>query len=218
MMPAFPILKPLLLLTLLISGCAVIQKSPDFTALYGPTAPKQRFLNREAAAKQESQGAVLYWRDIKPILDRRCTVCHACYDTPCQLNLGSPEGLDRGATKRLVYDGKRMRPERPTRLFIDAQNTVGWRKEQFYPVHNERADSAAAALGNSLLAKLLQLKHEQPLPQGGRLPEDFAFELNRELECPTVEDFTAFRPKHPLWGMPYALPGLDDKERDIIFR
>ena len=44
-----------------------------------------------------------YWRDVKPILDNRCVVCHGCYDAPCQLNLGSYAGVTRGAHKDRVY-------------------------------------------------------------------------------------------------------------------
>ena len=31
---------------------------------------------------------VSYGRDVQPILTRKCVACHACYDSPCQLNLG----------------------------------------------------------------------------------------------------------------------------------
>ena len=44
-----------------------------------------------------------YLEEVKPILDKRCTVCHSCYNSPCQLKLDSFEGADRGATKRAVY-------------------------------------------------------------------------------------------------------------------
>jgi hypothetical protein len=206
------------LLFLALSSCAVIRKTPDYQALYGPSAPKQRLLGQEMAEQHEKLGYVSYWRDIQPLLERRCAVCHACYDAPCQLKLGSFEGLDRGATKQLLYDGKRMHPVAPTRLFIDAQDTAGWRKKRFFPVLNERADTAVAALDNSLLAKMLLLKRENPLPATGKLPETFKFELNRPLECPTMEEFGTFQAEHPQWGMPYALPGLGDSEQALIIR
>ncbi|HEY2512200.1 MAG TPA: fatty acid cis/trans isomerase, partial [Polyangiaceae bacterium] len=41
----------------------------------------------------------LYATSIRPIFDRRCVPCHACFDSPCQLSLQSFEGLDRGANK-----------------------------------------------------------------------------------------------------------------------
>ena len=47
---------------------------------------------------------VSYSRDIQPIFTHNCVACHACYDAPCQLNLGSGEGVERGASKATVYD------------------------------------------------------------------------------------------------------------------
>lgn len=191
---------------------------PDYEELYGPAVPKQRVLGTEDAARRETLGYVSYWKDVQPILDSRCVVCHACYDAPCQLRLGSFEGLDRGATKQLLYGGKRMSPSAPTRLFIDAQDTAGWRAKQFFPVLNERADSAVAALNNSLLAKMLLMKQKYPSATTGRLPDTFQFELQRPLACPTIEEFAMFQQEHPQWGMPYALPGLSDDEQAVIFK
>ncbi|MFQ5644556.1 MAG: hypothetical protein ACE5FQ_12795 [Thiogranum sp.] len=36
---------------------------------------------------------------VRPVLERRCVVCHGCYDAPCQLKLSSNEGLRRGASE-----------------------------------------------------------------------------------------------------------------------
>ena len=54
------------------------------------------------AAAQESP-AIGYRAQVAPILEKRCVVCHACFDAPCQLKLGVPEGLQRGASKDKVY-------------------------------------------------------------------------------------------------------------------
>ena len=43
-----------------------------------------------------------YSQDIQPIFTQKCVACHACYDAPCQLNLGSGEGLARGAHKEPI--------------------------------------------------------------------------------------------------------------------
>ena len=48
-----------------------------------------------------------YQKEVKPILDKRCTVCHSCYNSPCQLKLDSFEGADRGATKKAIYNAAR---------------------------------------------------------------------------------------------------------------
>lgn len=121
--------KLFLLAFLIMTGCAsIVYKVTDFDRLYGPAAPKQRVLTPEALLLSQQQHKVSYYKEVKPILDSRCVTCHGCYDAPCQLKLGSIEGLDRGATKRLVYNSNRLKAADPTRLFIDATTTEGWRK------------------------------------------------------------------------------------------
>jgi Fatty acid cis/trans isomerase (CTI) len=159
---------------------------------------------------------ISYLKDVKPILDSRCVVCHSCYDAPCQLKLGSIEGIDRGATKQLVYDFVRFKQAEPTRLFIDATNTAGWRAKDFYPVLNERSDNPSANLDNSLLAQMLQLKRDNPLPSSGRLENNFDFNIDRDLQCPTREEFPKYQHEHPKWGMPYGLPGLSQDQENTL--
>lgn len=52
--------------------------------------------------------SISYSADVQPIFTRHCVACHACYDSPCQLNLGSGEGVERGANKLPVYSGTRI--------------------------------------------------------------------------------------------------------------
>ncbi len=59
-----------------------------------------------------------YLADVKPILDKRCVVCHSCYNSPCQLKMSSYEGLDRGASKKKIYNATRLKTMDPTRLFV----------------------------------------------------------------------------------------------------
>jgi len=116
---------PILVIFLILTGCAsLIYQAPDYESLYGPSAPKQRILTPEQVILAQQQHKVSFAKDIKPILDSRCVACHGCYDAPCQLKLGSMDGLDRGATKQLVYDAVRLEAANPTRLFIDATNTT----------------------------------------------------------------------------------------------
>jgi len=157
---------------------------------------------------------------VKPILDRRCVVCHGCYDAPCQLDLSAIEGIDRGATKQKLYDNGRLISVSPTRLFIDHETTEEWRANGFFPVLNERAESSEEAeLAYSLLAQTVALKRAHPMPlepPNGKIPRGFEFALDRELHCPTLEEFPRFAKTHSLWGMPYALPGLTQKEEAIL--
>lgn len=202
-------------LLLLVCSCAsIIYQAPNYAKLYGPAAPKPRVLS--SAEQLDLSGGVSFAQHVKPILDSRCVVCHGCYDAPCQLKLGSIEGIDRGASKQKVYDFARLDAINPTRLFVDAVNTEQWRNKGFYPVLNERADSPFANLDNSLLAKLLQLKRSNPLPTVGTLDERFDLRVDRDSQCPTVTEFPQYRHEHPQWGMPYALPGLSPTEDAIL--
>src|SRR3990167_1961053 len=76
--------------------------------------------------------AISYTRDIQPIFTEKCVACHACYDSACQLNLGSGEGAARGGTKSPVYDGERSQAAAPTRLFYDAFGKRAWQQKGFY--------------------------------------------------------------------------------------
>jgi hypothetical protein len=163
-----------------------------------------------------------YWQDVKPILDRRCVVCHGCYDAPCQLNLSAYEGLTRGAHKKPVYDTTRLVSADPTRLFDDAKTVADWRRKGFFSVLGEpRRDrssgaSEAAAAQAGVLARMLALKRAHPLPAVAPLPDSFDFALERRQHCPVEEHFDDFAHDYPLWGMPYGLPGLTDEERATL--
>ena len=154
-----------------------------------------------------------YQSQVKPILERRCVVCHGCYDAPCQLKLTSREGIGRGANPTLVYDGERILGIEPTRLFIDANTDAQWRKKGFHPIVDESGTTLPQdRLKNSVMYHLLRLKQRYPQPRVGRLPDDFTLGLYREQTCPTLEDVDDYKKEHPLWGMPYGMPNLEDTE------
>jgi len=208
-----------MLFMVIVSGCAsIVYKTTDFERLYGPSAVKPRELTLQQSQLAAKLGHISFNEQVKPILDNRCVVCHGCYDAPCQLKLGSIEGLDRGGSKRLVYDFARLQAAEPTRLFVDAQNAAQWRNKGFHPVLNERADSQTANLDNSILAKLLQLKRLNPQATSGKVDGDYDLAFDHELQCPTVAEFAKFEHEHPKWGMPYAMPGLSLKEEFTLLQ
>jgi len=155
---------------------------------------------------------ILYGEHIKPLLERRCVVCHGCADAPCQLKLSSYEGLARGASKQRVYDGERITGIAPSRLFIDASTTEEWRTRGFYPVLAEAAESKEETLRQSVMYQMLRLKQLHPQARTGKLSDDLDVRLDREQVCPKREEFDSFAEKHPSWGMPYAMPNLSDAE------
>lgn len=147
---------------------------------------------------------------VKSIVEQRCMVCHGCYDAPCQLKLDAWTGVQRGASKEIVYDGTRLVAASPTRLFEDAQTIEQWRAKGFYPVLNEQTPD------QGVLARMLALKQQHPLPAGELLPDTITLGLDREQQCTKPEDFDKFAADYPLWGMPYGLPGLNKNEHATL--
>ena len=166
---------------------------------------------RDRQAPVVSAQAQHFINEVKPIIDNRCVVCHACYDAPCQLKMSSVEGIDRGASKALVYQGTRLTASAPTRLFEDALTTQEWRDADFHPVLNERMQNSTANLDAGLVARMLIQKENHPLPDQKQL-EGFDFAVDRDQQCPTIEEYDQYERDYPTWGMPYGMPNLDKGE------
>lgn len=156
--------------------------------------------------------AISYTRDIQPIFTEKCVACHACYDSACQLNLGSAEGAARGATKVPVYDGERSQATPTTRLFYDAFGKQAWQQKGFYSVLDAQGSQAA------LMARMLELGHTAALKPNARLPEEIVLGLNRENMCATPGEFNAYAGAHPKEGMPLAVTGLSDQQYQTLQR
>lgn len=202
-----------LLLTAILVGCASV--SVDYLNLdkvFGEISPPNRLVS------QNSNSGQYYLNDVQPILDKRCVVCHGCYDAPCQLKLSSSAGIERGASKALVYNGTRMLDTPTTRLGIDAQTTNEWRELGFFSILNNRNQNPTTNLERSALYKSLELKKQHPLPQGRILPDDFSFALDREQQCASINEFANFAEEEPLWGMPFGLPALSDEEHNHLVK
>ncbi len=156
----------------------------------------------------------LAWEKAQGVFETRCVVCHGCYDAPCQLKLGTFDGIARGARSARVYDPSRLVAAAPTRLDVDAHDVAAWRKKGFHGVLPEGQTGDPRL---SLLVQMLDLKRSHPVSLASDLGKDFTFELDRKETCATEEHFDDYAKKHPLWGMPYALPGLDtERERALV--
>ena len=157
-----------------------------------------------------------YTRDVKPILDAKCIACHACYDAPCQLKLTSGAGLLRGATSDPVYNGSRVKSAAPTRLFVDAHGQAEWRQKGFFAVLNDQGGSLDDNLVNSLLYNMIELGRMQPLASNEPVPDDIKLGLQRDNECPRIDDFEQYARDKPRQGMPLALSGLARAEFETL--
>lgn len=149
--------------------------------------------------------------DVGTILNNRCTVCHGCYDAPCQLKLGTYEGLLRGASKSVVYDQSRLERIAPTRLFIDAHQESQWRELGFFSVINNSSGSAI-----SIFEQVLNLKQQFNVSAGQALPADFPLDISRDFNCPAPNEMSGFIAEHSQFGMPYGMTPLSDAESAVL--
>jgi len=151
---------------------------------------------------------ISYQKEVKPLLEKRCTVCHSCYNSPCQLKLDSFEGVDRGATKRAVYNATRLKSMDPTRLFMDALTTEEWRKKSFFSVTES---SVGNGLNDSIMLQLLSHKIDNPKSVGEYQPDV------DDLQCSeNRSELADYLKKHPNRGMPYGFPPLKRDEFETI--
>lgn len=201
-------------LIVFLAGCSSVAiLSDDLDKRFGKTLISDR------RAPASSNSAQHYNQVVRPVLENRCIVCHGCYDAPCQLKLTSPEGIMRGANPELVYNGTRILAAEANRLGIDAQSTREWRERGFHPVLNERSQTPAINMQNSVLFQMLALKQQHPqfAEDGSALVSDeLSLGLDREQQCTSRENFAQFAEQNPLWGMPYALPALNQQEHTIL--
>jgi hypothetical protein len=180
------------------AGSLPATRLPDPRSGYEPPADAQPTL--------KASSAQALWSGAGQVFERRCSVCHGCYDAPCQLKLDSYSGVERGASKALVYDGSRLLESTPTRLFTDAQSVGEWRSKGFHSVLPEQNVPDPR---RSVMTRMLELKQAHPLTEGLDLEKAFTFGLDREQTCSDAAHFDDYANKHPLWGMPYALPQLE---------
>ena len=150
-----------------------------------------------------------YATKIQPILDRRCVVCHACFDAPCQLNLQSFDGVERGASQTVVYDPERVVAIAPTRMFQDARTTAEWRTRfDFFSVLG-RASGPDANLDGSILYRLVRKRSEAA--------KGLVFDPPTHHVCPRARaELDAMLRAEPQDGMPFGFPPLSSEETEPL--
>ncbi|MDA4847933.1 fatty acid cis/trans isomerase [Hoeflea poritis] len=153
------------------------------------------------------------WSGVQDVVEKRCVVCHGCYDAPCQLKLSSPDGLLRGASKERVYDPSRLKDAPLTRLGIDATTEAGWRKLGFYPVVKNPDTPDAYP---SIVSGLLTLGRANPPPADKPLPDEIDLDIHRKLSCPAPDELENYMADHPHGGMPYGTAPLSDAEFSLL--
>lgn len=174
---------------LLLAGCA---SPPHQTPAYSFQPPLKR---------------LDYLADVEPVLVKRCVVCHSCYNSPCQLKLSSWDGLERGASKKKIYNAARLKTMDPSRLLIDAHSSKEWREKGFYGVTQEEGKSYE----ESVIFMLLDHKRVAPKVEGNYFSEA------DDLTCSeNKKEVSKYLKKHPNNGMPFGFPPLTNKEFNTI--
>ncbi|UTJ06435.1 fatty acid cis/trans isomerase [Arcobacter roscoffensis] len=151
----------------------------------------------------KSNDELSFMKDIKPILDNRCVVCHSCYNSPCQLKLSSFEGILRGATGEKIYDN-RIEPAKPSRLFIDASTQEEWQDLGFHSVLKKQNQE-------SIMSRVLKQKQKRPENIGSYAPETDELQCSKDLD--ELNKYLKEKPNH---GMPYGFPALEKKEHELL--
>ena len=164
-------LRPLLIL-LVLGGCATIA-GLEYDKRFGPADPT-RF-----DTPRPPHGDLSFRADVEPILDRRCVVCHGCYDAPCQLKLGAWDGIARGATK-----GPSTTADAPAGGAADAPvrrcaATSQWRQKGFFPVLNERTPRRKTTWPRACSTEACALEARHPLASANAVVGRFDFSLDR---------------------------------------
>ncbi len=171
-------LAAILWFTLLLSGCTQ----------YNPTVT-------ESVLRETHP---YYHENVQPIFDAKCVACHSCFNAPCQLDLSSFEGIQRGASKTNIYDFPLVDANAPTRLGIDAQTTTEWRRKGFFSVLDKKENV-------SILSQVLQ-------PVDAKIYEGHTFEVEEGRMCQDDATRNDFFKAHPRGHMPYGFPSLTAAE------
>lgn len=185
-----------------------------FGAMYAPTEfwasfkPHAKHQNQKIQSSEFSSLAEedIYQNQVQSVFNNRCVACHSCYNSPCQLNLTSFEGLTRGGHARPLYDPKRANEVPPTRLGIDAQTTDQWRKLGFHDV----LASSTGSVQDSILISMIRQRVDYPQVEASTFAE------NSRTCAAKPEDLNQAMDSRPELGMPYGLPPLSTAEMQSL--
>ncbi|MDP7074689.1 MAG: fatty acid cis/trans isomerase [Myxococcota bacterium] len=167
-----------------------------------------------AAAKEPVATFPAYLKDVQPIFDARCIACHSCLGSPCNVNLTSFAGADRGGSGKNPYS---IRMDAVLRTGMNVHTTTeAWREVGFWPVVSRGGD-AKARLAGSLLSRQVHTGYEHNQPGFSRKALMPSYEDRYEYTCPaTPEELAANLAKSPAQGMPYGVPALEKSQLDTL--
>ena len=156
-----------------------------------------------------------YLDEVQPAISRRCAVCHACTNGPCQLNMTSFAALERGVSSTNPYEFGLFEKE-STRV-SDNLPIAAWRARGFRSVLPDENTPPE----ESVFYRALDLgwKNEaSATPTSGPLSIDTYRALAQahndfEYSCPaTGAEFSRLERRYPMGGMPWATPYVPEDQ------
>ena len=151
-----------------------------------------------------------YIKDVKPILDKRCVVCHSCYNSPCQAKFSSFEGVDRGGSKIEVYAKRWLFEGEPTRLFVDKNQTADWQEKDFFSL---TSSDAKEGYNNSIMAHML---HDRKVHN--KFDATYIAERKDLICAQGLNEVTQYQNRADNNGMPFGFPSLKEEEYQTIMQ
>lgn len=135
------------------------------------------------------------YQQIQQILDRRCTVCHSCTESPCQLNLTTADHIRRGISKGQALE---------TRFF---------QTEKTWPDTRKTFTSVLPRKDNESSLFLEALLVGNTSPNASTLRTARHLLKNETMMCPqNTEEYHNFLKTVGPVGMPLGLPSLPADE------
>ncbi len=153
---------------------------------------------------------ISYTKDVQPIFREKCMACHACFDSPAQLNLTNEFGVRRGAAKIDAYD---LRPKAAPFFKLEQtdKSIEQFRDIGFFSVLEGGKDS--------LLGRMIKLGYEHQWKPNEPIPPHIQIDsLTHRLTAPTSKEFIGYENAHPRQGMPFAIAGLTANEYATIMK
>lgn len=153
---------------------------------------------------------------VQKIFDTRCVACHSCYNAPCQLDLTSFAGLERGANRYGVFDFD-LSNRTPTRMGIDANSAEEWKsKHKFFSV-TEKIPNPFVPKDTpySVIWNLLNLSKDQKYS----FNQQGLFTFENHSYCPTSSDWENYLETNSpssVKSMPFGFQPLTENELGVV--
>ncbi len=157
--------------------------------------------NSEITVSQFNNQYDFYTQEIQPIFDQKCVACHSCFNSPCQLNLTSYEGVQRGAHKENIFDFNNLSAKKPTRLYQDANNEQQWQELGFFSVTQKSP--------KDLLLKLVSELEGIESNKQDHYDSEYSRVCIENAEPASLDTFIE---KNPAGRMPFGFPALSKEE------